>query len=185
MMKKSQKVIGCLEQAFQYKAYRNNLMKLAGNQTVTVTVKRKIEEEDTEVLVALLRQDTDTFDADVFLTFLLDQGYLSYAEHSNLKGSALKIPNEEIKGEILMKLRNYFIHKYHTDHRKIGDSFEHLFSSIGKNKKEFQTIMQDIKNKLELLLSDEKLSDIGKPNHATLQQIISYVTGSSKLQIPH
>lgn len=109
-------------------------MKLVGNQTVTVTVKRKIEEEDTEVLVALLRQDTDTFDADVFLTFLLDQGYLSYAEHGNLKRSALKIPNKEIKGEILMKLRNYFIHKYHTDHRKTGDSFEHLFSSIGKNK---------------------------------------------------
>lgn len=43
-----------------------------------------------------------------------------------------------------MKLRNYFIHKYHIDHRKTGDcsdSFEHLFSSIGKNKKEFQTIL--------------------------------------------
>lgn len=85
-----------------------------------------------------------------------------------------------------MKLRNYFIHL--IDHRKIGDcsdSFEHLFSSIGKNKKEFQTIMHDIKNKLELLLSNEKLSDIGKPNHATLQQILFYVIGSSKLQIPH
>lgn len=36
-------------------------MKLVRNQTVTVTVKHKIEEEDIEVLVALSRQDTETF----------------------------------------------------------------------------------------------------------------------------
>lgn len=125
---------------FQVDAIKVLITKLLKGDTVTFNKMNRISYEDLFKLVDICKCPLKHLaDCNIYLSFLLEQGYLTLVKTNEL-GVEVKIPNNEIEDEFKHLRAQYFLSEFNVDYTLIyqcckhfEDLFIHLISHNNEN----------------------------------------------------
>jgi tartrate dehydratase beta subunit/fumarate hydratase class I family protein len=165
--------IGGIKWAYEVPHLRSELNTAVQGGIINAILYNEIQQYHLKTLRTLVHEDTDGspmrkmakldvkfVDKHLFLTFLLEQGCLTYDKHSlgeSQKVSFLKVPNVEIVEALVKDMRPCYVKFNHLSEKYVENcalSFKEVFSAqrevfSAQSKKLFEQELENLKSTLE------------------------------------